>query len=55
MINEECVNIIQNENGKWVPAEPIPYYPPKKRSFKEIVVSTIRILFGKDGGHDDGD
>lgn len=54
MINEEYTkNTIQNENGKWVPAEPIPYYPPKKRSFKEIVVSTIRILLGKDGGKDD--
>ncbi len=53
MINEECMNTIQEENGKWVPAEPIPYYPPKKRSFKEIVVSTIRILLGKDGWQDD--
>lgn len=53
MINEERMNTIQNENGKWVPAEPIPYYPPKKRSFKEIVVSTIRILLGKDGGQED--
>ena len=26
----------------------------KKRSFKEIVVSTIKILKGKDGGQDDG-
>lgn len=51
MIKEECVNTIQNENGKWVPAEPIPYYPPRKRSFKEIIVSTIKILFSKDGGH----
>lgn len=50
MINEECQNLIQNENGEWVPAEPIPYYPPKKRSFKEIIVSTIRILLDKDGG-----
>lgn len=53
MINEECQTLIQNENGKWVPAEPIPYYPPKKRSFKEIIVSTIRILLGKDGGQED--
>jgi len=53
MINEECVNTIQNENGMWVPAEPIPYYPPKKRSFKEIIVSTIKILLGKDGGQDE--
>lgn len=53
MIKEESMTTIQNEDGKWVPAEPIPYYPPKKRSFKEIVVSTIRILLGKDGGQDD--
>lgn len=53
MNNEERPNTIQYENGKWVPAEPIPYYPPKKRSFKEIVVSTIKILFGKDGEQDD--
>ena len=55
MNNKECKITIQDENGKWVPAEPIPYYPPKKkRSFKEIVVSTIKILKGKDGGQDDG-
>ena len=54
MNNKECKNTIQDENGKWVPAEPIPYYPPKKRSFKEIVVSTIKILKGKDGWQEDG-
>ena len=30
MNNKECKITIQDENGKWVPAEPIPYYPPKK-------------------------
>ncbi len=34
--------------SEWVPAEPIPYYPPKKRNFWQVIKHSVKYLFGKE-------